>query len=60
MGNLGKGVRENRIDEDDGWFRVAYVASIGDAVYVLHCFQKKTNKVSKKDADLIASRFKAS
>lgn len=40
-----------------GAFRVIYVAKFADAVYVLHCFQKKTQKTSKADLDLAAKRY---
>lgn len=30
----------------------------GGAVYVLHCFQKKTQKTSKADIDLAARRYR--
>jgi phage-related protein len=36
------GVREIRIRQVSGAFRVIFVARFADAVYVLHCFQKKT------------------
>lgn len=32
--------------------------SIADAVYVLHCFQKKTEKTSKPDLDLATKRYR--
>ena len=35
-----------------------YVAKFEDSVYVLHCFQKKTQKTSKKDIDLATKRYK--
>ena len=44
MNTVGQGVREIRIREKDGAFRVIYVAKFEDAIYVLHCFQKKTQK----------------
>ncbi len=34
------------------------MTSVGSAVYVLHCFQKKTQKTSKKDIDLATKRYK--
>jgi len=37
-----KGTREIRIRDKDGSFRVIYVAKFESAVYVLHCFPKKT------------------
>ncbi|MBK7930987.1 MAG: type II toxin-antitoxin system RelE/ParE family toxin [Bryobacterales bacterium] len=41
---------EIRIRDEAGAFRVLYVAKFADAVYVLHCFQKKTEKTSKATA----------
>jgi len=37
---------------------VFYVAVRDDIVYVLHCFQKKTQKTAKSDLDLGKQRFK--
>jgi phage-related protein len=58
MNAVGKGVREIRIREADGAFRVIYVAKFEAAVYVLHCFRKKTQKTSKTDLDLAAKRYR--
>ncbi|MDD5470493.1 MAG: type II toxin-antitoxin system RelE/ParE family toxin [Sideroxydans sp.] len=58
MPTIGQGVREIRIRDAAGAFRVVYVAKFTDAVYVLHCFQKKTQKTSKPDLDLAESRFR--
>ncbi|MDD5034417.1 MAG: type II toxin-antitoxin system RelE/ParE family toxin [Methylococcaceae bacterium] len=41
-----------------GAFRVIYIAKFADTVYVLHCFQKKTQKTSKTDLDLAAKRYR--
>lgn len=56
---VGKGVREIRIWETAGTFRVFYIASLADAVYVLHCFKKTTQQTSRSDIDLVATRYKA-
>lgn len=48
MTSVGQGVREIRIQEDGQW-RIIYVAKFEDAVYVLHAFRKKTQKTSKPD-----------
>lgn len=56
---VGAGTKEIRINLDDGWFRVLYVAKFPEAVYVLHCFKKKTNSTSKHDRDIAAARYKA-
>lgn len=42
MPSIGTGVREIRIREASGAFRVIYVAKFEAAIFVLHCFQKKT------------------
>jgi phage-related protein len=55
---IGAGVREVRVRERAGAFRVIYVASFADAVYVLHAFQKKTRQTAKRDVDLAASRLR--
>jgi phage-related protein len=58
MTDVGPGVREIRIREKDGAFRVMYVATLRSAVYVLHCFQKKTRKTSSGDIELAKRRYK--
>lgn len=58
MNTVGQGVREIRIRDAAGAFRVIYVAKFADAVYVLHCFQKKTEKTPKTDLDLAAKRHR--
>jgi len=58
MITVGRGVREIRIHDAAGAFRVLYVAKFDDAVYVLHCFQKKTQKTSKADLNLAAQRYR--
>jgi phage-related protein len=57
MTAVGSGVREIRIRDASGVFRVIFVAKFADAVYVLHCFQKKTRKTSKTDLGLAKSRY---
>lgn len=58
MQSVGVGVREVRIRDQVGTFRVIYVASRPEAVYVLHAFQKKTQATSKRDLDLAEARLK--
>jgi phage-related protein len=58
MPRIGSGVREIRIRDAAGAFRVIYVAKFADAVYVLHCFKKKTQKMSKADVDLVEKRYR--
>ncbi len=58
MNTVGQGVKEIRIRDESGAFRVLYVAKFADAIYVLHCFQKKTEKTSKADGELAAKRYR--
>jgi phage-related protein len=58
MTTVGTGAREIRIRDASGAFRIIYVAKLADAVCVLHCFQKKTQKTSKADLSLAKSRYR--
>lgn len=58
MNAIGRGVREIRIRDTAGAFRVIYVAKFDEAIYVLHCFQKKTQKTSKADISVAAQRYR--
>jgi phage-related protein len=58
MPSVGGGVREVRIRDQSGAFRVIYIATRPEAVYVLHAFQKKTQTTSKRDLDLAETRLK--
>ena len=49
---------EIRIRDESGAFRILSVAKFADAIYVLHCFQKKTEKTSKADVELAAKRYR--
>jgi phage-related protein len=59
MKTVGAGVREIRVRDEAGAFRVIYVAQFEEAVYVLHCFGKKTQKTAKADLDIAARRLRA-
>jgi phage-related protein len=57
MPTIGAGVREIRI-QAGGAYRVIYAAKFEETIYVLHAFEKKTQKTSKRDIELAKSRFK--
>jgi phage-related protein len=57
--SVGAGTKEIRISLNDGWFRVMYIAKFPEAVYVLHCFKKKTTATSKHDKEIASARYKA-
>lgn len=55
------GVLEIVEDDDGSTYRAVYTVRFGNAVYVLHCFQKKSHKgieTAKQDIDLIRERLK--
>jgi phage-related protein len=58
MKEVGAGVKEIRVQDAAGAFRVIYLAARREGIYVLHCFQKKTRKTRKADIDLAASRLR--
>lgn len=58
MASVGSGVREIRVRDESGAYRVLYLAKLEDAVYVLHCFQKKTQTTAKRDIDLAQKRYR--
>ena len=59
MKEVGPGVREIRVREASGAFRVIYLATLKDRVVVLHAFQKKTQQTPQRDIDLAAKRLRA-
>jgi len=56
---VGAGTREIRLRDAGGAFRVMYVAKFKEAVYVLHCFQKKTQATSLHDKRIAQARYRA-
>ena len=56
---VGAGVNEIRISDDGNIFRIMYVAKFAGKIYVLHSFQKKTQKTSPKDINIAKTRYKA-
>jgi phage-related protein len=58
MKTVGSGVREIRIRDAAGAFRVINIATVADAVYVLHAFHKKSQATSRRDLDVAVTRLK--
>jgi phage-related protein len=58
MPDVGSGVMEIRVHAVNE-FRVFYVARFEEAVYVLHCFVKKTRATRKADIALGRQRYAA-
>lgn len=57
--DVGSGTREIRLRDTSGIYRVMYVAKFEEAIYVLHCFQKKTGATTKHDKDIVEARYRA-
>ena len=58
MKTVGPGVREIRVSFDGDAFRTIYTVKVGDTIYVLHVFQKKTKKTSNQDIERARKRLK--
>ena len=56
--DVGAGTREIRIRDASGIYRVIYVAKFEGAIYVLHCFQKKSQVTSKQDMAIATARYR--
>ena len=57
---LGTGILEIVSDHNKNTYRAVYAVKLGDDVYVLHVFQKKSKhgiETLKQEIDLIKSRF---
>src|SRR6202142_3214388 len=59
MTSVGAGVKEIRVRDEAGIFRLIYLATRPEGGYVLHCFQKKAQQTSRSDLELAMKRFKA-
>lgn len=58
LSSVGPGTCEIRVRDPSGAYRVIYIAKFADAVYVLHAFQKKTQKTSQADLNLAKQRYR--
>ena len=57
MSTVGAGVKEIRVKDASGALRALYLATRPEAVYVLHCFRKSTQKTAKRDIELARQRL---
>jgi len=58
---MGSGVFEIALRFRGDAFRVVYAVQVGDALWVVHAFQKKSTrgiKTPKRETDLIKNRLK--
>ncbi|SCK37110.1 Phage-related protein [Variovorax sp. HW608] len=57
MTTVGPGCREIRIWEEDGTYRVLYVAKFPEAVYVLNAFKKTMKKTPQANIDAAKAAY---
>jgi len=55
---VGVGTYEIRVSDEDGIARLMYVAKFRNTVYVLHVFEKKTQRTPRPDIDKAKQRYK--
>ncbi|MAF83037.1 MAG: type II toxin-antitoxin system RelE/ParE family toxin [Gammaproteobacteria bacterium] len=58
MATVGRGVRELRARDRSGQYRAIYVIRKREGIFVLHTFQKKSRKTSKRDIEIARKRFR--
>lgn len=58
MASIGPGVREIRVRDTSGAYRIIYAATFAEAAHVLHAFQKKTQRTSPRDLTLARTRLR--
>jgi phage-related protein len=56
---LARGVFELRDQDERAWYRVVYLSRINDVIHVLHCFEKKSREMPRKDFEKAKQRLKA-
>ena len=58
MTTVGVGVREIRLRDDSGVYRIVFVTKLAERIFVPDCLQKKTQKTSRADIGLASRRYK--
>lgn len=56
---VGAGTKEIRIKVSTNDYRILYVAKFEEAIYVLHCFKKTSQKTTQHDKGIARSRYKS-
>ena len=57
--SIGAGIFELRDQDERAWYRVIYLSRINDVIYVLHCFEKKSREIPRRDFEKTRQRLKA-
>ena len=56
--SIGPGVFELRDQDERSWYRLVYLSRIRGVVYVLHCFEKKSREMPRKEFETVRRRLK--
>ena len=59
LSSIGTGVFELRDEDERAWYRVVYLSRINEVIYVLHCFEKKSRQMPRKEFEKAKQRLKA-
>lgn len=57
--SIGTGVFELRDQDERAWYRVIYLSRIKDVIHVLHCFEKKSREMPRKEFEKAKQRLKS-
>ncbi|MCY4644518.1 MAG: type II toxin-antitoxin system RelE/ParE family toxin [Bacteriovoracales bacterium] len=58
LSSIHFGLYEIRVRDKKGEFRAIYFVKIRDAIYILHAFRKKTQKMPQKEKNVILKRIR--
>lgn len=56
--SIGTGVFELRDQDERSWYRVIYLARVEGVIYILHCFEKKSRQMPRRDFEKARQRLK--
>ena len=59
LGNIYKSLHELRLKDQKGIYRIFYFIKKGDAIYIIHAYQKKTQEIPKKNIGILKKRLRS-
>ena len=58
LASIGAGVYELRDQDERAWYRLIYLSRIKATIHVLHCFEKKSREMPRREFERARRRFK--
>jgi phage-related protein len=58
MTSIGASVFELKEADERTWYRTIYLSRVGNAIHVLHCFEKDSRKTDRRDIEVARNRLK--